>query len=69
MFSVKNGEIKGSLDWVQTSDYDLMGIVLSELDIVVEVDLCSDRLSSKELAKMYTEYSMELKNVKKFETR
>jgi len=47
----------------------MMDFVLSELDIVTEVDLCSDRLSSKDLAKMESVYAKELKNDKKFETK
>lgn len=45
-----------------------MCIVLSELDIIGEIELCSDRLSPKDLEKMESEYAKELKSDKKFET-
>ena len=47
----------------------MMDFVLSELDIITEVDLCSDRLGPKDLSKMEMEYARELKNDKKCETK
>jgi len=47
----------------------MMDFVLSELDIISEVDLCSDRLGPKDLSKFESEYAKELKNDKKFETK
>jgi len=40
---MKSGQIKCSLDWVQSNDLDMMGIVLGELDIVNEIELMSDK--------------------------
>jgi hypothetical protein len=54
---------------VQANDYDMMCIVLSELDIIGEIELCSDRLTHKDLEKMESEYAKELKSDKKFVTK
>jgi hypothetical protein len=54
---------------VQANDYDMMCIVLSELDIIGEIELCSDRLTHKDLEKMESEYAKELKSDKKFATK
>jgi len=47
----------------------MMCIVLSELDIIGEIELCSDRLTHKDLEKMESEYAKELKSDKKFATK
>jgi hypothetical protein len=54
---------------VQVNDYEMMCNVFSELDIIGEVELCSDRLTPKDVEKMEQEYAKDLKNDKKFETK
>jgi len=54
---------------VQQNDYEMMDFVLAEIDIITEVDLCSDRLGPKDLSKMEMEYARELRNDKKCETK
>jgi len=54
---------------VQVNDYEMMSNVFSELDIIGEIQLCSDRLTHKDVEKMEQEYAKELKNDKKFETK
>ena len=53
---MKGGSIKGSIDWVQSNDLDMMGIVLAELDIVNEITLISDKLGPKDMEKMDVEF-------------
>lgn len=68
-FRIKNGQIKGTLDWVQAADYEMISTVFSELNIVNEVNLTSERLSQKDLDKMEEEYVKELRNINLTKTK
>ena len=69
LFRIKGGGIKGSIDLFPPVDYDIINMVFSEIDIVHEFNLCSERISMKDLDKMELEYANELKDIKVTKTK
>lgn len=53
---MRGNTIKTSLDWVQSNDLEMMGIVLSELDIVNDITMFSDKLGPRDMEKMDVEF-------------
>lgn len=58
--SVKLGQIKTSIDWVSSNDYETVSNVFAEINFVKEVVLWSDKCSLKDLQKMEADYNRDL---------
>ena len=48
------------MDWCNSNDTELLKQLISELDMVNEVTLFSDKLSNKDVEKMEKDYAKEL---------
>lgn len=59
-FRVKLGQIKTSIDWVSSNDYETVSNVFAEINFVKEVVLWSDKCSLKDLQKMEADYNRDL---------
>ena len=57
---VKLGQIRTSIDWVSSNDYETVSNVFAEINFVKEVVLWSDKCSLKDLQKMETDYNRDL---------
>jgi hypothetical protein len=57
---VRTGEINQSLDWVPTSDLDMLSTVFGELNNIKLINLFSDKCTPKDLDKMENDYAKDL---------
>jgi len=57
---VRTGEINQSLDWVPTTDLDMLSTVFGELNNIKLIRLFSDKCSPKDLDKMGIDYAKDL---------
>lgn len=59
---VKMSIVKTSIDFVSSTDYDMMAIVFSEIDMVNEITLFSDKCTNKDYEKMEAEFNRDLEH-------
>lgn len=57
---MKTGQIKQSLDWVQSNDYEMVSNVLGELDFIKQIFFFSDKCSINEVRKMEEDFNKDL---------
>lgn len=53
---MKNETIKQSLDWLQSNDFEIIGSVLGELDMIEDFMVHSDKCDPKVLQKIEDEF-------------
>ena len=58
---VKGDQIKISLDYVQSNDYEMVTSVLGGLDMVKDIFIFSDKCTSREIQKTTDEFTKDLK--------
>ena len=57
---MKLDQIKTSIDWVTSNDYETVSNIFAEMNFVKEVILYSDKCSLKDLEKMEGDYNKDL---------
>ena len=66
--SVKSDQLKLSLDYLDTADFEMGGNVLGELDMVKDMFFWSDKCTTKEEQKLADEFEKDLKKLR-YKTR
>ena len=61
---MKGTQIKLTLDYLQSNDYEMAKEVLGGCDMVKEIFLFSDKCGPRELQKTYDEYAKDLKKLR-----
>ena len=57
---MKQGQIRTSIDWVSSNDYETVTNILGEINFIKEVILWSDKCGIKDLQKLESDYARDL---------
>lgn len=68
LYSVKGDQIKLSLDYLQSNDFEVAYNVLGGIDMVKDVFIFSDKCTGRELLKTNEEFAKDLKKLR-YKTR
>ena len=63
-FRVKGDQMKLSLDYLQSNDFEMATNVLGGIDLVKDLFVFSDKCTGRELQKTYDEFAKDLKKLR-----